>query len=218
MSLSSMGRDRNSGKNSSFIAETAFPWLAYLCRIMASEPVRILEKKKFALTLDRLGHQVVEAYKDPRELVLLGIQPRGILLSRYLHRSLKGILEKQELPYGELDITFFRDDIRRRDDPPMPEHTSIDLDIEDRDVVLVDDVLYTGRTIRAAMDALLAYGRPRSVELLVLVDRRFKRHLPIQPDITGIKVDTVEHERVKVSWTEGGEPEEVLLYSSKEGE
>ncbi|MFB6257355.1 MAG: bifunctional pyr operon transcriptional regulator/uracil phosphoribosyltransferase PyrR [Flavobacteriales bacterium] len=183
---------------------------------MGTEPVRILGKEQFALTIDRLCYQVVEAYERPDDLVLLGIQPRGAYLSQRLMKGLDRILEKSRINAGELDITFFRDDIRKRDEPPVPNATSIEGSLDDKDVILVDDVLYTGRTIRAALDAMLAYGRPRSVELLVLVDRRFSRHLPIQPDMTGITVDTVDQERVKVSWTQDGEPEEVLLYSPEQ--
>lgn len=184
---------------------------------MASEPVRILGKEQFALTIDRLCYQVIEAYERPEELVLLGIQPRGSYLSDRLVKGLQEILQGSVMEHGELDITFFRDDIRRKDDPPLPNATSIEGSLDEKDVILVDDVLYTGRTIRAALDAMLAYGRPRTVELLVLVDRRFSRHLPIQPDMTGMTVDTVDQERVKVGWTPEGEPEEVLLYS-QEGE
>ncbi len=183
---------------------------------MSTEPVRILGKEEFALTIERLGYQVVEASEHPEELVLIGIQPRGPYLSQRIHKELQKILPKARIEHGELDITFFRDDIRQREEPPLPSSTSIEGSLDGKDVVLVDDVLYTGRTIRAALDAMLAYGRPRTVELLVLVDRRFSRHLPIQPDMTGITVDTVDLERVKVAWTGAGEPHEVLLYSTEE--
>lgn len=180
---------------------------------MGMEPVRILGKEQFALTIDRLCYQVIEAYDRPEELVLIGIQPRGVQLSRQLLKGMQGILKGAELGYGELDITFFRDDIRHKEEPPLPSSTSLELSLDEKDVILVDDVLYTGRTIRAALDAMLSYGRPRSVELLVLVDRRFSRHVPIQPDITGMTVDTIDRERVKVDWNPEGSPEEVLLYS-----
>lgn len=183
---------------------------------MSPEPVRILGKEQFALTIDRLCYQVIESYDRPDDLVLLGIQPRGPYLAERLTKGLHGIPKGSSVEHGELDITFFRDDIRQKDAPPIPNATSIQGSLDGKDVILVDDVLYTGRTIRAALDAMLAYGRPRTVELLVLVDRRFSRQLPIQPDITGMMVDTVDQERVKVSWAKDGEPEEVLLYSPEE--
>lgn len=185
---------------------------------MTGEPVRILGKEQFALTIDRLCYQVVETLERPDDPVLLGIQPRGPYLSKKILDGLHKILDRKDIEHGELDITFFRDDLRQREAPPLPNATSIEGSLDNKDVILVDDVLYTGRTIRAAMDAMLAYGRPRSVELLVLVDRRFSRHLPVQPDMTGITVDTVDRERVKVSWTEKGDPLEVLLYSTEEKE
>lgn len=185
---------------------------------MAREPVRIFGKEQFALTIERLCYQVLEVCESPDDLVLLGIQPRGPYLADRIRRGLQEIMGREAIKYGELDITFFRDDLRQRNEPPLPNATSIEGSLDEKDVILVDDVLYTGRTIRAAMDAMLAYGRPRSVELLVLVDRRFSRHLPIQPDMTGMTVDTVDRERVQVNWTEEGEPKEVLLYSTEEEE
>ncbi len=181
---------------------------------MAEEPVQILAQEQFALTIERLCHQVAESYDRPEDLVLLGIQPRGPYLSQRIHQGLQRILKKGSLVHGELDITFFRDDLRQKEDPPLPNSTYIEGNLDDKNVVLVDDVLYTGRTIRAALDAMLAYGRPRSVELLVLVDRRLSRQLPIQPDMTGMTVDTVDRERVKVEWDGNGDPQEVLLYST----
>lgn len=174
------------------------------------KPVTLLDSKAFALTVQRLCSQLVEQHADLADTVLLGIQPRGVLLSR----RLRSHLEKRTnsvLEYGELDITFHRDDIRRRDSLPTPSETNIDISLEGKKVVLVDDVLYTGRTIRAGLDALLSYGRPASVELLVLIDRRFSRELPIQPDHVGKWVDSIDEQRVAVEWKEVEGEDKVLL-------
>ena len=117
--------------------------------------------------------------------------------------------------YSNLDITFFRDDFRRRETPIVPNSTKIDFIIEGKKVILVDDVLWTGRTIRAAMDAMMAFGRPEKVELLVLVDRRFSRHLPIEPDYIGIQVDSINSQKVAVSWKETDQEDKVVLVSEK---
>ena len=111
--------------------------------------------------------------------------------------------------YGKLDITFYRDDIRK--EIHVPNQTAINFSIEDKNVVLIDDVLYTGRTIRAALDALMDFGRPAKVELMVLIDRRYSRQLPIQPDYTGKAIDSIITQKVKVLWKEKDEKDEVVL-------
>ncbi len=179
------------------------------------QPVTILNRDHFHLTIDRLCYQLIEVHDDFRNTVILGLQPRGIYLARKLKNSLESVLGGHSITQGALDITFFRDDLRRKDAPVIPSETEIDFSIEDRNVVLVDDVIYTGRTIRAGLDAMLAYGRTRNVELLILVDRRFRRELPIKPDYLGISVDTIEAERVSVEWTDEGEADKVLLFTSK---
>lgn len=133
------------------------------------------------------------------------------MLSR-LKSQLESIL-KHPVVCGNLDITFYRDDFRRRENPLIPSATNIDFVIENKKVVLVDDVLYTGRTIRAGLDALLAFGRPEKVELLTLIDRRFNRDLPIQPDYVGKTVDTLVSERVSVEWKEIEGEDKVVLYT-----
>jgi pyrimidine operon attenuation protein/uracil phosphoribosyltransferase len=132
-----------------------------------------------------------------------------------LKQMLEGILSK-EVQCGTLDITFYRDDFRRRETPPIPSVTNIDFTIENKQVILIDDVLYTGRTIRSGLDALLAFGRPEKVELLTFIDRRFKRHLPIQADYIGKAVDTLISERVSVEWEEIEGEDKVLLYTPNE--
>lgn len=167
---------------------------------MSSVP--LLTSKAFGLTVDRLCYQLIEDHGDLNGVALIGLQPRGILLARRLREVLKGILGKEVLQYGELDITFHRDDFRHRPVTAIPGTTELDFSLDGRRVVLIDDVLYTGRTIRAGLDAMLAFGRPRSVELMVLVDRRFSRELPIQPDYTGQHVDSIGDQHVTVEWQE----------------
>jgi len=165
-------------------------------------PRVILDSKKFSLTIDRLCYQLIENHRNFSDTVLIGIQPRGIHLSNRIHKRLTDIQKGVDIKYGKLDITFHRDDFRRRETQPIPSDTTIDFSIEGKKVVLIDDVLYTARTIRAAFDALLDFGRPGHVELLVLVDRRLSRQMPIQPTYVGKTVDAIESEFVKVEWVE----------------
>lgn len=176
------------------------------------QPVAILGSKAFGLTVGRLCHQLIEDHGDLSGTALIGLQPRGVLLARRLRTELKRILGKENLEYGELDITFHRDDFRHRATPPTPSNTQLDFTLDDRRVVLVDDVLFTGRTIRAGLDALLTFGRPASVQLLVLVDRRFSRELPIQPDYVGKWVDSIGEQRVTVEWKETDGQDRVMLH------
>src|SRR5690606_8041664 len=151
----------------------------------------LLDGQKFQITLQRLCHQLIENHNDFSNSVIIGIQPRGTYLANRIANELKEIIPNATINHGNLDITFYRDDFRRGDSPLLPNSTQIDFIIEGKKVILVDDVLWTGRTIRAAMDAMLAFGRPEKVELLVLVDRRYSRQLPIEPDYIGIKVDAI---------------------------
>lgn len=120
-----------------------------------------------------------------------------------------------DLHYGKLDITFYRDDIRK--ELHLPNKTDLHFSIEGKNVVLIDDVLYTGRTIRAAMDALMDFGRPAKVELLVLIDRRYSRQLPVQPDYIGKSIDSIVSQKVKVRWHEKDGMDEVLLLDGENG-
>lgn len=142
----------------------------------------LLNSAQLDLTLQRLAHQLVENHIDFKDTVIIGIQPRGIYLSDRIVQLVKKITGKKDIAYGKLDITFYRDDVHTSSDIQVPSYTDIPFSVEGKKVVLVDDVLYTGRTIRSAMDALIDFGRPERVELLVLVDRRFSRELPIHPD------------------------------------
>ncbi|MDX1652116.1 MAG: bifunctional pyr operon transcriptional regulator/uracil phosphoribosyltransferase PyrR [Brumimicrobium sp.] len=175
----------------------------------------ILNKKHFDLTLQRLCRQLIENHNDFSNTVLIGLQPRGVRVLDRLKRMLEEILDKP-VQCGTLDITFYRDDFRRREKPPIPSVTNIDFGLENKQVVLIDDVLYTGRTIRSGLDALLAFGRPKKVELLTFIDRRFKRHLPIQADYIGKAVDTLISERVSVEWQEIEGEDKVILYTPEE--
>lgn len=137
------------------------------------------------------------------------MQPRGIYLSDKIVDELKKHTVADSLQYGKLDITFYRDDVRKQ--LHMPNKTQLNFSIENKNVVLVDDVLYTGRTIRAALDALLDFGRPAKVELCVLIDRRFSRQLPIQPDYTGKVIDALITQKVMVRWKEKDEATQVVI-------
>jgi pyrimidine operon attenuation protein / uracil phosphoribosyltransferase len=158
---------------------------------------RIFDKELLSITIDRLCYQLIENHDNFHDAVIVGLQPRGVYLSRRIYQRIKEINPKAELKHGELDISFFRDDFRRRE-MIVPSSTNMEFIVEDKDVILVDDVLFTGRTIRAGMDALMAFGRPKKVELLVLINRKFSRQLPIAPDYTGQSIDTVTSEKVKV--------------------
>lgn len=175
----------------------------------------LLDEKKLPITITRLCYQLIENHNDFSNTVIIGIQPRGIFLAERIHQQLLKISPKIHIPYGILDITFFRDDFRRKSSPLAANATSIDFIIEDKKVILIDDVLWTGRTIRAAMDAILAFGRPQKVELLTLVDRKYARHVPVEADYIGIQVDTIDTQKVKVNWAETDQEENVILISEE---
>ncbi len=167
----------------------------------------ILNHQQISLTIRRLANQLIENHLQFNNTAFIGIQPRGIFLSDKLVTEIEKELPGIKLNYGKLDITFYRDDLRK--ELHIPNKTNIDFSIEGKRVILIDDVLYTGRTIRAAMDALMDFGRPDKVELLVLIDRRFSRQLPIQPDYVGKTIDSMFSQKVKVLWNP--QNEEVLL-------
>jgi len=170
----------------------------------------VLTEQQLSITLKRLAHQVLENHSDLSDTVFIGIQPRGIFVSDKIVSEIRQLVPQQKVEYGKLDITFYRDDIRK--ELHVPNHTDIPFSIENKKVVLIDDVLYTGRTIRAALDALLDFGRPAKVELCILIDRRFSRQLPIQPDYVGKAIDSIISQKVKVFWkAKDGKDEVVLL-------
>jgi pyrimidine operon attenuation protein/uracil phosphoribosyltransferase len=172
----------------------------------------ILNKRHIDLTLKRLCYQLIESHNDFSNSIIIGLQPRGIHVATRLKKELESILGK-EVMCGNLDITFYRDDFRRREKPLIPSVTNIDFVIEGKNIIIVDDVLFTGRTIRAGLDALLAFGRPARVELLAFIDRRFNRDLPIQADYIGKTVDTLSKERVSVEWAETEGEDKVVLFT-----
>ena len=169
----------------------------------------VLNEQQLAITIKRLSHQILENHVNLLNTVLIGIQPRGVFLSDQVVKELSSLVPASMIHYGKLDITFYRDDIRS--ELHMPNHTDIPFSIENKNVVLIDDVLYTGRTIRAALDALLDFGRPSKVELCILIDRRFSRQLPIQPDYTGRSIDSIVSQKVKVYWKSRDNKDEVVL-------
>ncbi len=170
----------------------------------------ILTEQQLSITIKRLAHQILENHIDLDNTVLIGIQPRGVYLSDQVVEEIKKKVPENKLLYGKLDITFYRDDIRK--ELHVPSQTNIVFSIEGKNVVLIDDVLYTGRTIRAALDALMDLGRPEKVELCVLIDRRFSRQFPIQPDYVGKSIDSIISQKVKVYWKKKDNKEEVVIF------
>ena len=174
----------------------------------------LLNARDIHIILHRLANQLLENHLDFSQTVLIGLQPRGVFLADRLAKILMESYDIKDLKLGHLDITFFRDDFRRRDEPLEASATNIDFTIEDKKVVLIDDVLYSGRSIRSALTAMQSFGRPESIELLVLIDRRFSRHLPIQPNYKGRQVDVINSEKVKVTWNENENKDAVYIINS----
>ncbi|NJB70454.1 pyrimidine operon attenuation protein/uracil phosphoribosyltransferase [Saonia flava] len=174
----------------------------------------LLSSKEIHIILHRLACQLLETHLDFKNTVLIGIQPRGTFLAQRLAKILTEDYKVKDICLGFLDITFYRDDFRRGDKTLEANKTKIDFLIEDKNVVLIDDVLYTGRSINAALTALQSFGRPKDVELLTLIDRRFSRHLPIQPNYRGRQVDAINNEKVKVMWEENDGEDIIYLVNN----
>ena len=172
----------------------------------------LLNQQNFEITLTRLCHQLIETHNTFENTVIIGLQPRGVFLSKRIHKQLVQLTKNKNILCGDLDITFYRDDFRQKE--LIPNQTNIPFIIENKNVILVDDVLFTGRTIRSGLDALLAFGRPKQVELLVLIDRRFSRHLPIQPNYVGKTIDSIQTQNVKVEWKETDGHDKVTLLNT----
>lgn len=182
------------------------------------------EAAQLDLTIERLCYQLIENYGDFANTCLIGIQTGGVMLAERLQRKLADILNNETsrtsglrtsiaMPFGKLDITFYRDDFRTSKKPLSANSNDMSFVVENQRVILVDDVLYTGRSVQAAMTALNHYGRPESVKLLVLVDRRFNRQLPVRPDYVGIVMDALDEAYVKVEWQEVEGSDRVLLFN-----
>jgi pyrimidine operon attenuation protein / uracil phosphoribosyltransferase len=167
----------------------------------------ILSNPLLEIMISRLCQQLIENHGDFSSSVIMGLQPRGIFLAERITAELEKLINKK-IHLGYLDATFYRDDFRRRDSPLKPNATKIPFEIESQRVILIDDVLATGRMVRAALDAMTAFGRPEKVELLVLINRRYNRDLPIEPNYTGLKVNTLATQRVLVEWKEQGSDED----------
>ncbi len=162
----------------------------------------LLNANEIDIILHRLACQLVENHGDFSNTILIGLQPRGSFVSKRLLEILEKEHNLKTISNGILDITFYRDDFRRREEPLEANATNVPSNIENRNVVIIDDVLFSGRSIRAALTALQSFGRPSKIELLVLIDRRFSRHLPIQPNYRGRQVDVINNEKVAVQWKE----------------
>ena len=160
----------------------------------------LLDSKKIDIILNRLVCQLVENHKDFDNTVLIGLQPRGAFLVEKILEIFNNEYPNIEIKSGILDFTFFRDDFRRSEKTLSASSTQINFSVENKNVVLIDDVLFTGRSIKAAMSSMDSYGRPNSIELLVLIDRRYKREIPIEANYCGAKIDTFKGDRVNVVW------------------
>jgi pyrimidine operon attenuation protein/uracil phosphoribosyltransferase len=173
----------------------------------------ILSPLRIQLTLERLCHQILEKGSGNMPLCLVGIQERGVFFAARVVETMKSIYPEVSFEYGKLDISFYRDDYRRRENPIRVSSMEMDFLVENKRVILIDDVLYTGRTVHAAMSALLDFGRPATIEMLCLVDRRFNRQFPIKCDYVGETIDSLDEAFVKVIWDSQNKNHKVLLFS-----
>lgn len=171
----------------------------------------IFSEKKLNIALQRMIREIAERHEGFQNLALIGIQPRGVAFASRIYKLLQELHPDTPIQYGTLDISFYRDDYQNKSEIILPEDTALDFSIDGKKIILIDDVLYTGRTIRAALDALVDFGRPSLIELMVLIDRRFSREVPIQPDYVGMHVDSVEAQKVRVFWKENDGKDEVLM-------
>lgn len=162
------------------------------------EPKIILNSNQLKLTIHRLAYQLIENHNDFSNSIIVGLQPRGILLAKMLHQIISQKLQK-EIDFGILDHSLYRDDLHLKNSIQPLSENKMPHNIENKNIILIDDVLFTGRSIRSALDALVDYGRPRDIELLVLIDRKLHRHMPIQAKYVGKTIDSIDSEKVNVS-------------------
>jgi pyrimidine operon attenuation protein/uracil phosphoribosyltransferase len=171
----------------------------------------LINSSEIQIILHRLACQLIENHPNLENTVLIGLQPRGVFLAERLIFILQKEYQLNDISYGQLDITFYRDDFRRSEKPLEANKTNINFVVENKNVVFIDDVLFSGRSIRAALTAIQSFGRPKTIELMVLIDRRFSRELPIQPDYSGRQVDVINQEKVKIFWKERDEQDVVYI-------
>ena len=175
---------------------------------------KLLGPEEIKLTIRRLCQQLIENHSDFSNTVFIGIQPRGSLLCKRIISEMSLIDKSLSIMSGNIDISFHRDDIMRRDEPIVPKSMDINFNVEEKNVVLIDDVLFTGRTIRSAMDALMLFGRADKIELLTLIDRKYSRHLPIEPNYVGKTINTLDSEKIIVEWQELSGQDKILILSN----
>ena len=178
------------------------------------EEVEILDEESIDVIIHRLCHELIEIHNNFNNSVLIGLQPRGTFLNSRIIKKINLLFPKVNIASANIDISFFRDDLMTRETPIVPQVMDINFSLEGRDVILIDDVLFTGRSVRSAIDTVISFGRPKSVELLTLIDRSFSRDLPIQPNYVGKKVDIIESEKVIVEWKEQQGFDRVLIRKS----
>ena len=174
---------------------------------------QILNNKQIDIIIRRLCHQLIENHQDFSNTVIVSLLPRGQQVSSKIIDKLEEITGNK-ISRGELDISFYRDDLRRNTEPIVPHKMNMDVSVDNKQVVIIDDVLYTGRSVRSAIDALMPFGRPKSIELLVLIDRRLSRHLPIQPDYVGKVIDSIDSEKVIVTINKEDENDNIIILKS----
>ena len=183
---------------------------------MSSKSREILNKKQIDIIFERLCHELIENHDDFENTVLVSLMPRGRNIGRKIHKKLEKIIDKK-IHYGELDSYFYRDDLRIKSQPIVPHKMSMNVTVDDMKVVLIDDVLYTGRSVRSAIDAIMPFGRPKTIELLVLINRRLTRELPIEPNYVGKEVDSIDSEKVVVSMDVKDNVKNILILKSQNG-
>jgi len=173
------------------------------------EKAQLMDEKAISRAITRVSHEIIEKNKGIEDIVLVGIKTRGVPIANRISKKIEQI-EGTKVDIGEVDITLYRDDLKKIDADPVLNGSNIDFNINDKVVILVDDVLYTGRTVRSALDAIIDIGRPRAIQLAVLVDRGH-RELPIRADYVGKNVPTSKHEIISVKLSEIDEEESVTI-------